>query len=292
MTAPEAPRQSAQPPGMPEQGEREARAAQDLREQVHSPSSPRVKALELAAQRATVIARVGLGISTFLALTALTVAVLGIIDQQSNGKDEPETLVAVLSGVLAGAAVALLVPVSLRRIRAYRELQNERRREETIATLAKLEDGEIRTLLEANRQEMERYEDIARRQTRQSFTVALGASIASLAVLAATICLVIYAARDGTAIAVTVTIIGSVGTAVSGLVTRTFITVYRASVSQMGEYYESPLVSSYALTAERLAGTLTNSEDEDAAKREVITALISRVAYQPTGVSDGTSVDK
>lgn len=121
---------------------------------------------------------------------------------------------------------------------------------------------ELLSLLDANRAVLDEYQRPVRSQARSSYRFAQIAASAGVLVLiagfAATLAVGDSSARIGLAG------LTAVGTGVAGFVARTFLRVYEKAQDQLNFYFREPLITSYFLTAERLAGKLSTDRREDA----------------------------
>ncbi|MBV1940894.1 hypothetical protein KUF83_30650 [Streptomyces sp. BV286] len=129
------------------------------------------------------------------------------------------------------------------------------------------------------------YHEVALGQARRSFRnaqVAMGLGFALLAVFAM---VALYAST--TAGAVVAGSLGAVSAALSGYVSRTFVSSQRAAASHLRAYFDQPLEFSRYLAAERIIAESGLSEEQRA---EVVAAFVqAMVAGPPTTALGGTS---
>ena len=59
----------------------------------------------------------------------------------------------------------------------------------------------------------------------------------------------------------------AIGSVVAGFISNTYLRVYERTLVQLNFYFQQPLVTSYVLTAERLADKMTGSQRDDAQKQ-------------------------
>lgn len=131
----------------------------------------------------------------------------------------------------------------------------------------------MKNLLLLNRQEMAQYHDLTKRQARRSFANSLVAMWAGLLILAATLFVVVAPDLVPGESKLTVAALGGVGTIVSGYITRTFLRQHSLSLQQLNSFFNQPLVSSYLLTAERVASQLEEPDRTHALRTVVEEAL-------------------
>jgi hypothetical protein len=121
---------------------------------------------------------------------------------------------------------------------------------------------ELAHLLEANRALLDEYQQPVRRQARTSYLAGQIAIFVGLGVLLLGVALTL--AADNTAAQVGVAGLTAIGAALSGYIARTFLRVYERAQDQLNFYFREPLVTSYLLTAERLAEKLNGDRREEA----------------------------
>jgi hypothetical protein len=83
--------------------------------------------------------------------------------------------------------------------------------------------------------------------------------------------IVAIAAQDETT-KITTAALTAIGGAIAGYIGRTFLKTYERALDQLNFYFEQPLITSYVLTVERIAGNMT-----DARKDDVYDKIIQRV---------------
>ncbi|KJL45705.1 hypothetical protein RS82_00067 [Microbacterium trichothecenolyticum] len=180
-----------------------------------------------------------------------------------------------LGGWGIGASVTLPFAVSSRK-RAY--LQRRKDLRESAEIIGGLTEASsiptMADLLQLNRREMQKYHDLTTEQATVSFRHSQRAMIGGFIVVVGCIIIVTIPAIPTE----TKLIVGSVGvisTILSGYITNTFLKSHAASVAQLNRFFTQPLISSYLLTAERVALQLEPSERTPALQLVVAQALRS-----------------
>jgi len=115
-------------------------------------------------------------------------------------------------------------------------------------------------LMKANRRQMSAYDVIARYQAQSSYRnnqIAMAIGLAILITGAA----VAITVQDDTAKIVTASLT-AIGATVSGYISKTFLQTYNTTLRQLNYYFEQPLISSYILTAQRLADSVPKGSPE------------------------------
>lgn len=133
------------------------------------------------------------------------------------------------------------------------------------------------SLLKLNRELMEQYHEITKTQAEDSYFFGKLASAAGMGVLVAG-ALVAIVTPDSTT-KVVAGGLAAIGTALSGYVSRTFLTTYRSALVQLNWYFEQPLVNSYLLTAERLTARMSRGS-RDAIYERIIEEVLACVGRQ------------
>lgn len=230
--------------------------------------------------RRKVVGIVGLLIGVIAALLWLAI-LYGIAE--AAGRSETyilhwELLLATIIPTVLGLALGLLWYGSLEGAkRDYEErLDRERTDQLRAARDAALPVGEAKLarLLSANRDLLDEYQRPVRRQARTSYTFAQIAIFVGLLLLIGGVVITLLASDSSAKLGVAG--VAAVGAAVSGYVARTYLRVYERAQDQLNFYFREPLISSYLLTAERLAEKLTgNLKDEVHAEmvREMVRAF-------------------
>jgi len=134
--------------------------------------------------------------------------------------------------------------------------------------------NDLMGFIRVNRKQMDAYDALARSQAQTSYQASLAAMGIGLLVLGAGIAVVISSHTDATKYAAA--IITASGAAVSGFIANTFINVYRHASKQLNFYFRQPLVQSYLLSAERIAGLMPDSPGERYA--EQVSAILAVAA--------------
>ena len=108
---------------------------------------------------------------------------------------------------------------------------------------------------------MNSYHDVTKTQAEKSFRHSQYAMIAGLALLMFGGIVAVAATAPETKLAVAG--LSAIGTLVSGFITKTFLTSHASAIAQLNRFFEQPLVNSYLLNAERVAGAISpDSRDE------------------------------
>jgi hypothetical protein len=196
----------------------------------------------------------------------------------------------IIGWTLALLGLALLFFATYRRQierAALYERREQRAKEGVDEAIGQLRDvTDLPALIRINRQQMEQYEELTRRQANSSYRLSQGALGIGLALLAAgSIAALVTPESSSKAVVGALTAIGSV---VAGFISNTYLRVYERTLVQLNFYFQQPLVTSYVLTAERLADKMTGSQRDDAQKQ-----IIDRVLATIGPMSeDGTTEDR
>jgi hypothetical protein len=195
-------------------------------------------------------------------------------------KSESQTLGAgriVLAGlvILAGLAIAGWSFIRRNAARAaFYERQQQVASAKVEHALDQLEDEtDLAGLLRFNRSQMKGYESLTREQASSSYLlshVALGIGLAlviggGIATLAA----------SGTPTKAAAAGLAAIAVAVSGFLARTYLRIYERTLTQLNYYFRQPLISSYVLTAERLADKMSADRKDDVLEQIVVEVLRS-----------------
>lgn len=179
-------------------------------------------------------------------------------------------IVAVSSGVVAWLSLvgALALPGLTEARREQRELEAKAR--EKVAESADQIDNakDLVQLIKANRKQMAAYDVLAQAQAKNAFRNSQIAMAAGLIVLLAGAAVAISA--PGVTTKVAAASLTAIGGAVSGFIAQTFLRTYSDAVKQLNFYFQQPLITSYVLTAQRLALELSCEEKRDEALDGVI----------------------
>jgi MFS family permease len=178
---------------------------------------------------------------------------------------------------------ALLLPV-YRQVRRVRREELEKAREAAVQAAEELDNAQdLPALLKANRKQMEAYDVLVRGQARTAFRnsqIAMGIGLFVLVVGATT-----SIAAHETASKIATAGLTAIGGMLSGFIARTFLNTYGQALRQLNFYFQQPLINSYLLTAERLIGRMTKSQ-QDAALKNVIDKIMGVLVTLPWGGSD------
>lgn len=131
------------------------------------------------------------------------------------------------------------------------------------------EPPSIRELLGHNREEMGVYHRLTIQQAATSFRHGQRAMHMGFGILL--LCIVLVALPTPTESKIPISGLGSVSIIISGFITATFLKQHALSVSQLNRFFSQPLVTSYLLTAERVASCLV-----DTAKESNLSAVVDQ----------------
>jgi hypothetical protein len=151
----------------------------------------------------------------------------------------------------------IIAPALIVREGGIQEEEEKRCKEECgelITALDTITDPTISGLAKANFKQLRMFTVIALRQARMSYYASLVAASISLLVLACGAAVALGLAD--TSAKITAASLTTVGVALSGFLSATFLSTYRMAARQMSYYYGQPLVHCYLLHAEWLALTL------------------------------------
>lgn len=131
------------------------------------------------------------------------------------------------------------------------------------------------SLVRGNREQLERYDFLARNQAGSSYNYGVLAMLVGLATLitGAVVSIVV----DNTTSKITTATLTAVSVALSGYIAQTFLKTYRWTLGQLNFYFEEPLVTSRLLTMERLAASLSRSKREEIHSRMIELVLESSI---------------
>jgi hypothetical protein len=130
---------------------------------------------------------------------------------------------------------------------------------------------ELKDLLLVNRKQMQAYDALARGQAASSYRIAQIAIAVGLIVLVGG-SIIAIAAQDETT-KITTAALTAIGGAIAGYIGRTFLVTYQRALDQLNFYFEQPLITSYILTVERIAGDIS-PERQDEIKDKVISRIM------------------
>ncbi|MFD7242788.1 hypothetical protein [Streptomyces massasporeus] len=233
----------------------------------------------------------------YIMFAAAIAAVAGLVVyawllSQKNGEDRDYTWIFVLAGILLLATLAAFIPWLLAR-RTYMKNQNEsfaerikserERHQQALEQLKKT--TELATLMELNQDQIKTYHDIVTEQADKSFKSARNAMTVGLLLLVA-------AAAGGVKVPVEeirwfIGALAFFSTVFSAYLSRTYLMLYRESISQLNRYFDQPVLNSFYLTAERLAAGLEGETGQTVRKQiidqvlETSTTIGSRSRQRP-----------
>jgi hypothetical protein len=209
-------------------------------------------------------------LSTGLLIAGYIVFILAFTSSGSLPKGE----IAIAIGLSVVGFVGVLVAFfrnTLARIR-FQEATEAKSRQAVDSAIDKLEDDpSFSALLKVNQTQMDQYHDITKHQAAHSYRnsqLAMGSGLAII-VLAAIAAIVL---KDDSAKIILGSIAG-VATAFSAYIGATFLNAYRSALKQLNTYFNQPLVASYLLSAERIAGTMSR-EHRDEMRAKIIGTML------------------
>jgi hypothetical protein len=211
-----------------------------------------------------------------------------------DGSASENSMSAVLSqsgfvALFAGTALAASAYLKSGRMRAE-FTQRERVLEiaEDVQETVREADPEptMSNLILINRTEMSGYHQLTIDQATKSFRHSQIAMYLGLTVVIGCVLLVAVSSLD-TGVKIAITALGAVSTAVAGYLTSTFLKVHAVSITQLNRFFEQPLVSSYLLSAERVAQQLQDTSREAALRRVVDQALRAAVTERDVATIAG-----
>lgn len=224
---------------------------------------------ELRAVRARLRVLAVLGGIAGVAAVFLWVWILGTqleetsYSNESSGVSSITWIVASVLGVVATALGLVLFAQREAARRKFEERLEQEQREHLRADRdEQISPGELGELLAANRALLDEYQKPVRSQARTSYLYAQIAILVGLAVLVSGVIMVLVTGEA--AARISVASLAAVGVAISGYVARTYLRVYDRAQEQLNYYFREPLVTSYLLTAERLAEKLRGSRRQKA----------------------------
>lgn len=135
-----------------------------------------------------------------------------------------------------------------------------------------------------NKDELSNYSGDAREQAQRSFNRALSTSTIGFITIVVTVVIILYNPE----ISVATSVAGSVGAALSGFISITFLRTYRDATNHIQQAFKGPITLSSLLNAERVADFYLekHSPERVAAFRDIIAAAVPqhgepKVAVQP-----------
>jgi len=218
--------------------------------------------------------KVGFGLGGLFMVASLIAAVLVAV----QGGPTPWGIV-LACGLLFLFALALVIAIYFTSVddrNARRAFLQHAEIEETLKGTDPLPT--LRELLQLNRQEMSTYHLLTKEQARRSFSNSLVAMWLGFLILAGSVALVAWPNIVDSGTKLTVAAIGTVGTIVSGFIARTFLKQHSLAITQLNRFFNQPLVSSYLLTAERVALALDEPARAAALVQVITRALESAIA--------------
>lgn len=134
---------------------------------------------------------------------------------------------------------------------------------------------ELATLMELNQGQISEYHRIVTNQADKAFK-------SSRTAMGVGLFLLVCAAFGGVYVPLEeirwfIAALAAFSTLLSGYLSRTYMVLYRESISQLNRYFDQPVLNSYYLTAERLAGGL-DREHVVAVRRQIIDEVLATSA--------------
>ncbi|RPF30312.1 TRADD-N-associated membrane domain-containing protein [Streptomyces sp. TLI_185] len=199
-----------------------------------------------AAPRATAIPPV------FMKVLVTAVAAAGTFLLTSVVNSNAEDIWQWVASITIGSAVLIVQALIDLGDRQEALARGEWRSEEKEAYQNLLEPDSLKILMDLNQRQVERYHEIVTRQARQSYRSAQFAMWAGVAMLAA--CLYVGLRYNAAEIKAFAAAMGAVSGAMTGYLSKTYLAVYRETLSQLNRFFDQPVTNGYFLAAERLAG--------------------------------------
>lgn len=135
----------------------------------------------------------------------------------------------------------------------------------------------------ANASQMHAYDLLARRQAAQSHRASIVSMFVGLALVSAGVAVAVLAPDSVSKVAGAG--VTAVGAAVGGYIAKTFLTNSRRAAQTAAFYFRQPLVTSYLLTAERLAASLPEAAQGPARVTILEAAITASIAAQSASLS-------
>jgi hypothetical protein len=219
-----------------------------------------------------------LGVTSGIAAAALWLVVLN--RWLSPEEVDRDLWVATLSTTVASVVFGLLAyAVHATALGEYEDRRDRQRAEEARAArdaLLGMGETELTRLLTANRELLDEYQKPVRRQARTSYLAAQIATFVGLGILVAGTTIILALGESSARLGVGA--LAAVGAALSGFIARTFLRVYERAQDQLNFYFREPLVTSYLLTAERIAGKL-----EGELRQQALADMVSEIVRAVRG---------
>ncbi|WP_405925189.1 hypothetical protein [Streptomyces sp. NBC_00035] len=195
------------------------------------------------------------GVRTSHVLTKLLVTVFAAGSvytfQQVVNADSSESMSLLVALMVGSTALIIQYLVEFSQVRED-EARRERRSEEKEAYQSLVEPDSLKILMDLNQRQIEEYHDIVTAQARRSYRSAQFAMWAGVAMLVA--CLYVGLRTNPADVKIFAAAMGTVGGAMTGYLSKTYLAVYRETLSQLNRYFDQPVTNGYFLAAERLAG--------------------------------------
>jgi hypothetical protein len=208
----------------------------------------------------------------------------------SNNPSEVSTITWIVASLAGITGIALGLALFVQRETARRKfeerLEQEQREQLRADRDEQISPGELGELLAANRALLDEYQKPVRAQARTSYLYAQIAILIGLAVLVIGALMVLVTGEAAARISVAG--LAAVGVAISGYVARTYLRVYDRAQEQLNYYFREPLVTSYLLTAERLAEKLKGGRRRKACASmidEIVRFVRTDLDQDPSGTS-------
>jgi hypothetical protein len=200
-----------------------------------------------------------------------------------------EDFVFVAGTALGGGGLGLLPSVPFLVGQAKKRF--EEREEDVIRSIQILQttetaesDPSMGKLLNLNRLEMNNYHDLTTSQARISFEHGQRAMYWGFGtVLFCVVLIALPIVPDASKLAVAA--LGAISTTIAGYISRTFLKSHTMAVAQLNRFFSQPLISSYLLTAERIALKLDDPEARGEALMKVAGQALSAAESERNAVS-------
>ncbi|MFD7452818.1 hypothetical protein [Kitasatospora sp. NPDC059827] len=211
----------------------------------------------------------GEGLGLIAPATLATVALVGLVTNQSNsknGESKPVPVWVVL--VLAGLVAIVVCYLSWLYYGTRRQALEEsaRQREALESAADRLRDKmELPSLVDFNRTLLDAYHDIATKQAEKAYKSSRIAMNVGLVVLIAAFGAGWRYNTQGDRLFLGS--VAAVGTAFTAYLSRTYMHTYERSLQQLNQYFNQPVLNGYFLTAERLARSLPEDRQSSVMER-------------------------
>ena len=215
-------------------------------------------------------------VAPLLRKTLVAVLVAASTYVLTNILNQDATFQLLISLYLGSTALILQYLVAFQQEREV-EARREKRSEEKEAYQNLLEPDSLKILMDLNQRQIEGYHEIVTKQAKQSYRSAQFAMWSGVLMLAT--CLYVGLRFNAAEIKAFAAAMGAVSGAMTGYLSKTYLAVYRETLSQLNRYFDQPVTNGYFLAAERLAG------DQMPEMRQRIIEQILLVSMRPSEIA-------